>query len=105
MPVRGVRRRYLYVKVQSVETISEDDFKDSLIDKVHFLYGVTGAADMNLRLIEWMEEDQAAIVRVRHTMLTEAKAALGHITEINCVKTRLDLLRVSGTIKSLKSKI
>ena len=105
MPVRGIRRRYLYVKVSSETTINEEQFIESLSDKVHFLYGVTGATEMNLRQIEWDDARQAAMVRVHHVMLTEARAAIAHIKEISGAEVRLDVLRVSGTIKTLRSKL
>jgi RNase P/RNase MRP subunit POP5 len=105
MPVRDVRRRYLYVKVSSGDTITEEPFINALYDKVHFLYGVTGGSAMSLRLIEWDDAKQAAIVRVHNTMLTEARAAIAHIQEISMAEVRLDVARVSGTIKTLKSKL
>jgi RNase P/RNase MRP subunit POP5 len=105
MPVRGVRRRYLYVKVESDEPVSEDQFTKTISDKVHLLYGVTGATEMNLRHIEWDHEKQAAIIRVSHTMLTEARASIAHIQKIDDIDVRLDVVRVSGTIKTLKSKL
>ena len=105
MPVRDVRRRYLYVKVSSDEAIGEEQFLKALSDKVHFLYGVTGASQMNIRLIEWGCSSQTAIVRVNHDMLTETRAAISHIQEISGASVRLDVVRVSGTIKTLKSKI
>ncbi len=105
MPVRDVRRRYLYVKVSSDGTITDEQFINAVFDKVHFLYGVTGASEMNTRLIEWDDTKQSAIVRVHHTMLTEARAAIAHIQEISENEVRLDIERVSGTIKTLKSKI
>ena len=105
MPVRGVRRRYLYVIVNSKDTITEKNFKEVIADKIHFLYGVTGSTAINFRMIEWDNDKQAAIIRVNHTMLTEFRAVLAHIQEIKGKKTRLDVLRVSGTIKALKSKL
>ncbi len=105
MPVRDVRRRYLYVKVSADHRFNETQFYEALTDKVHFLYGVTGATGMNLRLIEWSDEDQAAIVRGNHTMLSELKASIAHIREIGDSKVRLDVPRVTGTIKTLKSKL
>lgn len=105
MPVRDVRRRYLYVKVISDDTLTEEDFDKALNTNVHFLYGVTGASGMNLRLIEWNEAEQAAIVRVNHTMVPKARAAVAHIHEISGAEVRLDVERVSGTIRTLKSKL
>ncbi len=51
------------------------------------------------------DTEQAAIVRVNHTMLVQARAAIAHIKEISDAEVRLDVARVSGTIKTLKSKL
>ena len=105
MPVRDVRRRYIYAKVNSEESIEESIFRSAVDEKIHFLYGVTGATAMNMRVIEWDDEDQAAIVRVNHNRLNEMRAVLAHISEIGGAEVRVDIKRVSGTIKTLKSKI
>jgi RNase P/RNase MRP subunit POP5 len=105
MPVRGVRRRYLYIKVNAGEIINEDHFFSALSNKVHFLYGVTGSNSMNMKLIEWDNEKQAAIIRINHIKLNEARTVIAHIQKIKNTVVRLDVVRVSGTIKTLKSKL
>ncbi len=105
MPVRDVRRRYIYAQVESEANITEHIFISTLFDKVHFLYGVTGATAMNIRVIEWDDEKQSAIVRVNHNRLNEMRAVLAHMSEIGGAQVRVDVVRVSGTIKTLKSKI
>lgn len=70
--------------------------------KIQYLFGVKGAVDMNYRLIEFFPEGNNVIVRCNHVMLTELRAALAHITDISGAPARFDVLRVSGTIKSLK---
>jgi RNase P/RNase MRP subunit POP5 len=81
MPVRDVRRRYIYAVVESEESIA------------------------NLRVIEWDDGNQAAIVRVNHNRLNEMRAAMAHMSEIGGTEVRVDIKRVSGTIKALRSKI
>ena len=105
MPVRDVRRRYIYAELESKANITEPLFISALFEKVHFLYGVTGTTAMNIRVIEWDDEKQAAIVRVSHIRLNEMRAALAHLSEICGAEVRVDIRRVSGTIKTLKSKI
>ena len=53
MPVRDVRRRYIYAEVESEERFTEPQFCSALEYKIHFLYGVTGVTAMNMRVIEW----------------------------------------------------
>ena len=105
MPVRDVRHRYIYAVIESEESVSDSLFRSALDDKIHFLYGVTGATAMNIRVIEWDDENQTAIVRVNHNRLNEMRAALAHMSEIGGTEVRVDVKRVSGTIKTLKSKI
>ena len=105
MPVRDVRRRYLYAEIESEEKFTEPSFRSALEDKIHFLYGVTGATALNTRVIEWDDENQAAIIRVNHHKLNEMRAVLAHMSEVGGTEVRIDVKRVSGTIKALKSKI
>lgn len=105
MPVRGVRRRYIYAEIVSEDELDSSSFLSALDEKIHYLYGVTGAAAMNARLIEWSDDPQSVIVRVNHVKLEEMRAVLAHITEVGGVRARADVKRVSGTIKTLKSKI
>ena len=105
MPVKDVRRRYLYAEIESGKRIAESQFRTALEEKIHFLYGVTGATAMNVRVIDWDEKTQAIIVRVNHIMLNEMRAVLAHMSQIGGIDVRLNIKRVSGTIKTLKSKL
>ena len=102
MPVRSVRRRYLWVHIETSEELDSNMVNKVIDAKIQYLYGVKGAVDMNYRLIEYFPEGNNAIVRCNHFMLTELRAALAHITDIAGEPARFDVLRVSGTIKSLK---
>lgn len=104
MPVRSVRRRYLWVHIESETEHSEDSVHKAIEDKIHFLYGVKGAAEMNYRLIEFYPDEQNLIIRSNHNRLNEMRAVLTHISEINDTPVRIDVKLVSGTIKTLKKK-
>ena len=102
MPVRSVRRRYLWVHIETSAKLDSSSLNNVIEAKIQYLYGVKGAVEMNFRLIEFFPEDYNVIVRCNHVMLTELRAALAHITDIAGEPARFDVLRVSGTIKSLK---
>lgn len=102
MPVRSVRRRYLWVHIETSAKLDSSILNKVIEAKIQFLYGVTGAVEMNYRLIEFFPEDNNVIVRCNHVMLTELRAVLAHIKEVSGKPARFDVLRVSGTIKSLK---
>ena len=105
MPVRSVRRRYLWIHTETPHEINYELLHKLIENKVHFLYGVKGAEEMNFRLIEYLFEDHDAIIRCNHSRLNEMRAALAHITSGNGDPIRIDVKRVSGTIKSLKKYI
>ena len=102
MPVRSVRRRYLWVHIETSVELDPSMLNRVIDAKIQYLYGVKGTVDMNYRLIEYFPDGYNAIVRCNHVTLTELRAALAHITDIAGEPTRFDVLRVSGTIKSLK---
>ena len=102
MPVRSVRRRYLWTYIESETDHIEDTVHKAIEDKIHFLYGVKGATEMNYRLIEFYPETQNLIIRCNHNRLNEMRAVLAHISEINGAPIRIDVKLVSGTIKTLK---
>ena len=105
MPVRSVRRRYLWVHIESESSISEEAALKAVEDKIHFLYGVKGASEINHRLIEFYPEAQNLILRCNHNRLNEMRTILAHISEIKGTDVRLDVERVSGTIKTLKKNM
>ena len=102
MPVRSVRRRYLWVHIETSGKLDSSSLNTVIEEKIQYLYGVKGAADMNYRLIDYYPEDKNVIVRCNHIMFTELRTVLAHISEILGEPARFDVLRVSGTIKSLK---
>jgi RNase P/RNase MRP subunit POP5 len=102
MPVRSVRRRYLWIHIETPNELYHELLHRLIEDKIHFLYGVKGAVDVNFRLIDYLFKDHDAIIRCNHSRLNEMRAALAHITRIDDDPCRIDVKRVSGTIKSLK---
>jgi len=105
MPVRNVRRRYLALQVYSEADLSEADMSRAISDKIHFLYGVRGTAETDYRMIEYNQRHGQGIIRCNHDRLTETRAALAHITAINGAPLSVQVITVSGTIKSLRKRL
>lgn len=104
MPVRSMRRRYLWIHVDTEVSLDIETLDTSIESKIHFLYGVNGAVEINYRLIELLDGNDA-LIRCNHTRLTQIRTALAHISEIQGKQARIDVKLISGTIKSLKKKI
>ena len=105
MPVRSVRRRYLWIHVETDDSLDAGSLNKVIDAKIHYLYGVKGAVEMNLQFIEYIPEGKTAIIRCNHNRLNEMRTVLAHISDIHGEPARIDVLRVSGTIKSLKKHI
>lgn len=104
MPVRNHRRRYLAIRVYSDHSHSEEELANAIEEKIRFLYGVKGSSDTRFRMIEYSREEGRGIVRCSHDMLTEMRATLAHVSAIGDKPASIQVLRVSGTIKSLRRK-
>lgn len=105
MPVRSVRRRYLWVHIETDAELDRETLDNAIDAEIHFLYGVKGAVDINYRLIDYNSEPHDAIIRCNHIKLNDMRAALAHLSELGGGPARLDVRLVSGTIKTLKKKM
>ncbi len=105
MPVRNVRRRYLALHVHSEADISKADLIKAISEKIHLLYGVKGAAETDYRMIEYDQQLKQGIIRCNHDRLTETRAALAHITSIDGAPVSVQVVTVSGTIRSLRKRL
>lgn len=85
--------------------MTEADLSHVISDKIHLLYGVKGAAETNYRMIEYNQQHRQGIIRCNHDRLTETRAALAHITAINGAPVSVQVITVSGTIKSLRKRL
>jgi ribonuclease P/MRP protein subunit POP5 len=105
MPVRNVRRRYLALQVHSEADIRQADLSRAISDKIHFLYGVKGGVETDFRMIDFNQLQGKGIIRCNHDRLTETRAAIAHITAINGAPVSIQVIMVSGTIKSLRKRL
>jgi RNase P/RNase MRP subunit POP5 len=104
MPVRNVRRRYIAFKVVSGSLVSEARLWDEFERQLRLLYGVKGSYEADLRLIEYDPEAMRGVLRCSHDYLTQTRATLAHLVNINGSPASIQVLRVSGTIRTLRRK-
>ena len=103
MKAKRARRRYLQFKVVSDQNHPEHDVADSIQRGVTKLYGIAGLSQMEPSLIEFNEEGQIGIMRCSHLGLRQMRASLAFITSIGDSAAMIYVLKVSGTLKSLRS--
>ena len=104
MPVRNTRRRYLGFRVLCSRGVPEEQLWDTIVSGFRLLYGVKGLSEANLKLIEYDPEASTGIMRCSHDYVTQTRATLARIAELFSQPAVVQVDRVSGTIKSLRSK-
>jgi ribonuclease P/MRP protein subunit POP5 len=102
---KGVRRRYLALKIDSEETLSSREFMNAVWSNVLKLYGEYGASQTGLVLIDYDEEKSFAVVRCAHKTVETVRTAVASITKIGDKPIAVHVLKVSGTLKALYSKL
>lgn len=99
-----LRRRYLALKVESEEPLSEKDLVKTIWNSVLQLFGEYGASQTNLYLVEFDPEDGNAILRCSHKTVDMVRASVAAITRINEKSVAIHIMRVSGTLRALRKK-
>lgn len=99
------RRRYIAIQIESHKTFMKRDIKEAIWDSVFKLFGEYGASQTSLEMIEYDPEKKQAIIRCSHLALELVKASLVAVVKINNEKSTIHIIRVSGTIKSLRRKM
>jgi RNase P/RNase MRP subunit POP5 len=102
--LKTVRRRYLALQVDSVESFSSSELMNAVWNAVVKLYGECGASQAGLSLISCEPQERVAVVRVGHKAVDMVRASLASITSIAGKPAAVHVLRVSGTIKALRKK-
>ncbi|MDH5451301.1 MAG: Rpp14/Pop5 family protein [Candidatus Bathyarchaeota archaeon] len=100
-----VRKRYLALKVESEEPLSEKDLIRAIWSSILQLFGEYGASQTNLYLVEFNPEDGHTILRCSHKMVDIVRASIAAITRINEKSVGIHVVRVSGTLRALRKKV
>lgn len=100
MPIK-IKRRYLALKIDSVEKISSKEFNKAFWEAVLRLFGEYGASKTGMTLIDYDEEKGFAIIRVALSEVEKVRAAIATITNVQSKQAAIHVLKVSGTLRSL----
>lgn len=103
--MKYLKRRYLAVTIDSVETFNSREFMDAVWNAVSKLFGEYGTSKTSLNLISYDEKEKLAIIRTWHKTLEMVRAALASMTHIGNRQLAVHVLAVSGTIKALHEKL
>ena len=102
IPVRQYRRRYLLVDLFEGD-ISGSELFQALKEKMIQLYGAKGLSEASIKLIDFDSEYRTTIIRCNHKSIRKTRATIALLTSFNSQPLTLNVIKASGTIKSLKS--
>lgn len=98
------RNRYILFQVLSEEPIAYEDLEQAIWNQFLDTYGEFGVSKMSLWLIKnlYDSEKQIGVLKCNHLSVPQAIAGLGLIPRLGDTRVIFKILKVSGTIKSLK---
>ena len=102
--LKRAKRRYLALEIDSDEPFGQEEFMDAVWISVLKLYGEHGASRASLSLIDCDPERRIAVIRVAHAVVEMIRAALASMTKIGNKPVSVRIIKVSGTIESLREK-
>ena len=96
--------RYLLVKIVDSKVLTNKVFSIRLTESVEHLFGHVGLAEISPQVVSFDEERSIALVKCSREGVQKLRATLALITEIENSPTAAFVLRVSGTIRSLRQR-
>jgi RNase P/RNase MRP subunit POP5 len=100
--LKRAKRRYLVIEIESPEAIGSKEFMDAIWNALTRLYGEYGASRTSLTMIDYEQEKRIAIIRAALVSVNMVRAAIASVTRIGDKPVALHVLRVSGTLRSLR---
>ncbi|MEM2102768.1 MAG: Rpp14/Pop5 family protein [Candidatus Bathyarchaeia archaeon] len=99
------RQRYLAIKIESMQPIGEKEFKQTLWNTISRLFGEYGASKTGLVVVEYDADKNSATLRCANAATEIVRASLAFMTEIDAKPVAVNVIRVSGTLKSLHKNL
>lgn len=98
------RWRYLQVHLESDSPIAREAFSTAIRSSLKTLYGEIGMAEVDMRILDFDESSAVGIVRCRREAVERLRTVVATVTEVDGKRVLASVRRVSGTIRSLRSR-
>jgi RNase P/RNase MRP subunit POP5 len=105
VPVRRYKRRYVAFRVSGLKQFSDAEVSGAFKDAIRRVYGYHGLSKMGLKFIEFSHKEQEGIIRCNHSHIREMRAAIALLDQISGVQVAATVVRVSGTLRSLREPL
>jgi len=105
-PSLRVKKRFLLLKIISSKSFSESTLSKGLSSHLLTYLGVMGFGDCGFWFLKDLcnVSEQTAIVKISLSSQKNVLGALGLLTEIESIPTRIEVTRISGTLKGFQEK-
>jgi|Deesub1362A_J573_1020465.scaffolds.fasta_scaffold04273_4 ribonuclease P/MRP protein subunit POP5 len=100
--MKDERFRYLAVKIHSEKEIRKEEFVKEMWSSAYSLLGDLGVSKMNLRVVRY--DYPFAVIRCSHKSVKMLSAVLGCMKEVDEKEICVQILGISGTIKTATEK-
>lgn len=103
-PTLRERDRYVYFKIISEEQVDYSDLEAAIWNTLLDFYGELGVSQTSMWLVRnlWDPQDQTGVIKCNNLSVPQLIAGLGFISRLGESRIIFNILKVSGTIKSLK---
>ena len=96
------KKRYVYFKMSGSSKLLEKDVFRALWDSLLVLFGAIGTSSIGFQLIEFNSTNGKGIARCIRGKEDELRAAITLVETVSTQKVIPEILRVSGTLKSIR---
>ena len=105
-PSLRMHSRYLVFEIMSEEKVGYSDMVSAIWNSMLSLLGELETADAKMWLIQnlYEEENQRGVIKCRHDFVEKMRALLSLIQIVGEKRVAINILGVTGTIKSAKNK-
>ena len=104
IPTLRERKRYISFQIISESPIQYSDLEAAVWNELLDFYGESGVSKLSFRLVKNLYSDarQIGVIKCNNRSVPVVIAALGLISRLGDTRITIKILKVSGTIKSLK---
>lgn len=103
-PTMRDKKRYVAFMVFCDSEITKKEVINAIINSAHNFFGELTMSKFNLWVNDFDEDEKRGFLVCNQKYKSEVITSLTLINNVNGIKTHLNILGVSGTIKALKRK-
>jgi len=101
LPTLKENPRYILFKIISRKDVKSEDVKREIMFECKKYLGELGISKANLKFIKYNSTDKSGIIKTNSKMLEETKMSLLLIQKLKKIKSKIEIIKVSGMIKKL----